>query len=176
MASEKHGKVAFVTGASSGIGLATAEALVKRGYATVLTDRNEDAGRKAEAQLREFGACAFISCDVTDERAVKAHLLVVSQAIAQRCLHLVEELRLLFEVVWEFGNGLEGRLHFRRVSRVDRLGAGDLFLFLRSSRRCCTEQAEPGDSEGNREEHHPKTTSRHDHSSLRVEIRLVRSE
>jgi NAD(P)-dependent dehydrogenase (short-subunit alcohol dehydrogenase family) len=64
-------KVAFITGAGSGIGLATAEALIKRGYATVLVDRNETAGRAAEAQLREYGPCAFIGCDVTDENAVK---------------------------------------------------------------------------------------------------------
>jgi NAD(P)-dependent dehydrogenase (short-subunit alcohol dehydrogenase family) len=71
MAATEQGKVAFVTGAGSGIGLATAQALVKRGYATVLVDRNEAAGRAAEASLRKDGACAFVACDVTDEQAVK---------------------------------------------------------------------------------------------------------
>lgn len=70
MASSQHSKVAFVSGASSGIGLATAEALIKRGYATVLSDRNEAAGRAAEARLSELGTCAFIASDVTDELAV----------------------------------------------------------------------------------------------------------
>ncbi len=64
-------KVAFVTGAASGIGLATAEALIKRGFATVLADRNETAGRAIEEKWREFGKCAFVPCDVTDERAVQ---------------------------------------------------------------------------------------------------------
>lgn len=63
-------KVAFITGGASGIGLATAELLTRQGYATVLVDRNESAGRAAEARLREFGNCAFVSCDVTDERGV----------------------------------------------------------------------------------------------------------
>lgn len=68
---QQHNKVAFVTGAASGIGLATAEALIRRGYATVLVDRNEAAGRAIESRLRELGACTFVGCDVTDERAVK---------------------------------------------------------------------------------------------------------
>lgn len=71
MTAAAQSKVAFVTGAGSGIGLATAEALIKRGYATVLVDRNEAAGRAVEAQLREYGKCAFVSCDVTDEKAVR---------------------------------------------------------------------------------------------------------
>jgi len=71
MAANEQNKVAFVTGAGSGIGLATAERLIKRGYATVLVDRNETAGLAAQTKLREYGTCAFVSCDVTDEQAVK---------------------------------------------------------------------------------------------------------
>jgi NAD(P)-dependent dehydrogenase (short-subunit alcohol dehydrogenase family) len=65
------GKVAFVTGASSGIGGATAGAFVRRGYATVLVDRNETLGRQVEAELRKVGECVFIHCDVTDDEAVR---------------------------------------------------------------------------------------------------------
>lgn len=64
-------KVAFVTGASSGIGRATAEAFVRRGYATVLVDREAETGRRSEAQLRQLGECTFIHCDVTDDAAVR---------------------------------------------------------------------------------------------------------
>ena len=39
------GKVAFVTGAASGIGRAAADAFVQRGYRTVLADMNEEAGK-----------------------------------------------------------------------------------------------------------------------------------
>ena len=64
-------KVALVTGASSGIGRATAEAFVARGYATALIDRDDDGGRVVEAQLRKSGECLFIRCDVTDDGAVR---------------------------------------------------------------------------------------------------------
>ena len=64
-------KVAFVTGASSGIGRGTAEAFVARGYATVLADRDEKAGREAEEQLRANGECTFIPCDVSSDDRVR---------------------------------------------------------------------------------------------------------
>jgi NAD(P)-dependent dehydrogenase (short-subunit alcohol dehydrogenase family) len=64
-------RVALVTGASSGIGRATAQAFIARGYATVLVDRDQDAGLQVEAQLRKSGECTFIRCDVTDDQAVR---------------------------------------------------------------------------------------------------------
>lgn len=64
-------KVAFITGGASGIGLATAEVLLQDGYAVVLVDRNEAAGRAAETRLRELGKCSFVGCDVTDEGSVR---------------------------------------------------------------------------------------------------------
>lgn len=70
MAADRR-KVAFVTGASFGIGRATAEAFVRRGYATALVDWEAEAGRRAEAQLREHGDCLFIACDVTVDAAVR---------------------------------------------------------------------------------------------------------
>lgn len=63
-------KVAFVTGAGSGIGLATAEAFVRAGYATAIADVNEDAGRHAQADLSQWGECRFVPCDVTDDATV----------------------------------------------------------------------------------------------------------
>lgn len=64
-------KVAFVTGASSGIGRAAAEAFIARGYATALADRDEAAGRRLAAELGAAGACVFIPCDVTDDETVR---------------------------------------------------------------------------------------------------------
>jgi NAD(P)-dependent dehydrogenase (short-subunit alcohol dehydrogenase family) len=64
-------KVVFVTGAASGIGRAAAEAFVRRGYATALADLNEEGGRKAEAELRALGECAFFECDVSDDDSVR---------------------------------------------------------------------------------------------------------
>lgn len=64
-------KVAFVTGGSSGIGRATAELFVARGYATAIVDRDQELGRQVERQLRDAGECTFIGCDVTDDASVK---------------------------------------------------------------------------------------------------------
>lgn len=63
-------KVAFVTGASSGIGRATAEAFVRAGYATALVDRDETAGNAAAEELKSLGECMFVACDVSDDAAV----------------------------------------------------------------------------------------------------------
>lgn len=71
MTAENQRKVALVTGATSGIGLAAAEAFVARGYATALVDRDHDSGRVAEARLRKSGECTYIHCDVTDDETVR---------------------------------------------------------------------------------------------------------
>ena len=67
MALVESRKVAFVTGAGSGIGKATATAFADRGYATVLADYDAAAGRNAEADIRDRGGeCLFTHCDVTN--------------------------------------------------------------------------------------------------------------
>jgi NAD(P)-dependent dehydrogenase (short-subunit alcohol dehydrogenase family) len=67
-----EGKVAFVTGAASGIGRATAEAFVRAGYRTALADLNEADGAKAEAELSALGEAKFFACNVTDDASVAA--------------------------------------------------------------------------------------------------------
>lgn len=71
MAPTQQRKVAFVTGASSGIGRATAEAFAARGYATVLVDSDEKFGREVERNLRGSGECTFLACDVSREESVR---------------------------------------------------------------------------------------------------------
>jgi NAD(P)-dependent dehydrogenase (short-subunit alcohol dehydrogenase family) len=62
------GQVALVTGASSGIGLATARAFADAGAAVVLADVNQDALRTATDELTSAGHQAIgVSCDVADE-------------------------------------------------------------------------------------------------------------
>lgn len=66
-------KVALVTGASSGMGLATAQAFAEAGAAVVLADINEDAVRAAAEELVAAGHQALaIRCDVTNEAEVAA--------------------------------------------------------------------------------------------------------
>lgn len=63
-------KVVFITGAASGIGRAAAEAFLRQGWQVGLADVDQDAGRSAEAELRELGTCTFLRCDVTDDDSV----------------------------------------------------------------------------------------------------------
>jgi len=66
-------KVALVTGAGSGMGLAAARAFAAEGAAVVLADVNEAAARAAAEQLVAAGHKAIgIRCDVTDDAQVKA--------------------------------------------------------------------------------------------------------
>lgn len=66
-------KIVWVTGASSGIGLATATHLAEQGYTTVLSGRDEGKLNDAVASLTARGLKADgVPVDVTDAAAVKA--------------------------------------------------------------------------------------------------------
>src|SRR5436853_1143457 len=67
------GQVALVTGASSGMGLATAQAFAETGASVVLADINENALRAATDGLTNAGHTALgVTCDVSDEEEVAA--------------------------------------------------------------------------------------------------------
>lgn len=67
------GQVAFVTGASSGMGLATARAFAEAGAAVTLADVSDDALRTAEHGLADAGHRVLaVRCDVSDEQQVAA--------------------------------------------------------------------------------------------------------
>jgi NAD(P)-dependent dehydrogenase (short-subunit alcohol dehydrogenase family) len=64
-------KVALVTGAGSGMGLATAKAFAEEGASVVLADNHEESVRAAVKDLVAAGKKALaIRCDVVDERQV----------------------------------------------------------------------------------------------------------
>jgi len=66
------GKVAWITGGGSGIGLAGAEELVKAGARAVITGRTEKTNREAEKKLNALGDAEAIRLDVADKKAVYA--------------------------------------------------------------------------------------------------------
>ncbi len=68
MAGMVQDRVAFVTGAASGIGLAIAQALAEEGARVALSDLREDGVREAAGALAARGRAAIgLSCDVTSE-------------------------------------------------------------------------------------------------------------
>lgn len=91
MANELDGKVAAITGAASGIGLATAEALMEAGATVVLVDRNEvalkeivaRAGGKAIAQVTDLldaASCAAMVPEIL-EKAGRIDILYCNAGI-----------------------------------------------------------------------------------------------
>jgi len=72
------GKVAIVTGATSGIGEATARALAKEGASVVLAGRRSSPGEQITAELRTQGLEAtFVRTDVRDPDSV-AHMVATT--------------------------------------------------------------------------------------------------
>ncbi|HRW26863.1 MAG TPA: SDR family NAD(P)-dependent oxidoreductase, partial [Bacteroidales bacterium] len=69
------GKIALVTGASYGIGMAMAKALARAGATLVFNDRNPDKVATALDDYRRDGIDAHgYIFDVTDEKSVKEHI------------------------------------------------------------------------------------------------------
>jgi NAD(P)-dependent dehydrogenase (short-subunit alcohol dehydrogenase family) len=68
-----EGKVALVTGGTSGIGKATAVAFAREGAKVVLTGRREKEGAQVVAEIKKLGGdAAFVRADIGKEADVKA--------------------------------------------------------------------------------------------------------
>lgn len=69
---EMHGKVAVVTGATSGIGRASSVLLAQQGIKVVLAGRNEQSGKALKQEILSSGGQAvFVRTDVSDAESVK---------------------------------------------------------------------------------------------------------
>ena len=75
------GRVAIVTGAASGIGLATAQRFAQLGVKVALWDLNEEGAKQAAAELVEGGAQALASrVDVSKRAQIDAAVKEVHDA------------------------------------------------------------------------------------------------
>jgi NAD(P)-dependent dehydrogenase (short-subunit alcohol dehydrogenase family) len=70
MAGRLEGKVAFITGAASGIGLGTVEKFVAEGAKVLAADVQDEKGAMLEARFP--GLVKYMHCDVMDEAQIKA--------------------------------------------------------------------------------------------------------
>lgn len=84
MSTEYKDKVALITGASSGIGFATAQAFAKQGAKVVIADVQVQKGEQAVAELKKMGSEAmFVKTDVSDAKQVE-NLVAQTLATYQR--------------------------------------------------------------------------------------------
>ena len=76
-----NGKVAVVTGAAQGIGLATADALSEAGATVIIADMNPDtAAKSSQALLAKGRKVEWEKLDVTDARAVEqVHAAIIAR-------------------------------------------------------------------------------------------------
>ena len=70
MSQALKGKVAWITGGGSGIGLAGARELVQAGARVVISGRTEKTLRDAEKQLKTLGDAEATLLDVADKKQV----------------------------------------------------------------------------------------------------------
>ncbi len=82
---ELKGKVAVVTGAASGIGLASAELLAEAGATLALLDVDAQGGKGVANQIkrRRGGNAAFFLCDVSSEQACQGAVEAVFEAFGR---------------------------------------------------------------------------------------------
>lgn len=69
---EMQGRVALVTGGSSGIGLATAQAFAREGATVVISSRDEARAQNALATFEAGATVSWIACDASNGKSVAA--------------------------------------------------------------------------------------------------------
>ncbi len=127
-------RVAVVTGAASGMGLAIAQQLAARGDRVGIIDRQGDLARRCAEALRATGAKAIgVEADVTDRAAVdaalgevRAELGPVAIMVTSAGLDGFERFTDITSESWErlIGVNLTGTFHCLQAAAPDMLEAG----------------------------------------------------
>ena len=81
-AAKSKGNAAIVTGAGSGIGLATGELLLEAGWSVAFLDLDEKALAEAKAKHGKSKAARFVALDVTSETAVERAVAETAEAFS----------------------------------------------------------------------------------------------
>ncbi len=76
---EMRGRLALVTGGSSGIGLATARAFARQGCRVVIASRHQTNGRAAAESLKLFGEVHYLPVDAADGQSVTTLFAAIKQ-------------------------------------------------------------------------------------------------
>jgi NAD(P)-dependent dehydrogenase (short-subunit alcohol dehydrogenase family) len=119
-----HGKHALITGGTTGIGLAIAERFLREGASVVVTGRNQELGRSAEAALRARGQSWFLVADAGDPAAV-----------ARSADQAAEQLGTIDVLVNNAGIGVEASLLHTPLADYDRVmdvNVRGYFLYARA--------------------------------------------
>jgi NAD(P)-dependent dehydrogenase (short-subunit alcohol dehydrogenase family) len=119
------GKVALVTGGSSGIGLGIAQRLIEEGARVAITGRDEAVGHAAVEALGNRGDALFVAADASEEADVERSVR-----------HAIEALGRLDLLVNNAGVALSERLIDTPTRQFDRLMAINVrgcFLYARAA-------------------------------------------
>lgn len=128
-----EGRVVMITGASSGVGEATAKAVAARGGVVIAVARRQERLDRVVAQIRDGGGTAFgIACDLTDAAA--------TDALIERVLHEHDHVDMLVNNAGRsIRRSLElsyGRMHdFERTMAINYFAPVRLTLGLLPSMR-----------------------------------------